>query len=139
MSRWQHLFLAVYMTLGLAGVLASHNGSPPSVMLDTAIVIGKVNGAVVEYLGIPFAQSPYVATQSTFVPLAHSHNLGQSRRSSPPPTTTGATLQRHRERDGIRKPMYTTDVPKTDTAKWRSRGGRRVLLVIRRSRTGTRK
>ena len=139
MSRWQHLFLAVYMTLGLAGVLASRDGSPPSVMLDTAIVIGKVNGAVVEYLGIPFAQPPYVAAQFTFVPLAHSHDFGQSRRSSPPSTTTVATLQWHCECDGIRKPVYTADVPKTDTAKWRSRGGRRVLLVIRRSRTGTRK
>ncbi|KAH9915056.1 carotenoid ester lipase [Epithele typhae] len=33
-------------------------GGPPTVTLDSATVIGKLNGSVVHYLGIPFAQPP---------------------------------------------------------------------------------
>ena len=35
-------------------------GSHPTVTLDNATVIGQLNGTVVKYLGLPFAQPPYV-------------------------------------------------------------------------------
>ncbi len=35
--------------------------SQPSVILDKATVIGKANGTVNQFLGLPYAQPPYVS------------------------------------------------------------------------------
>ena len=58
--------LALYAVLVFASPLALRDDSPPSVLLDAATIIGKANGTVVEYLGIPSAQPPYVAMLLVF-------------------------------------------------------------------------
>ena len=40
--------------------LGSRGDPYPTVVLDNATVIGKANGSVVQFLGLPYAQPPYV-------------------------------------------------------------------------------
>ena len=50
------LFSALY----LAGTALLVIGGPPTVKLDEATVIGVTEGTSTSFLGIPFAQAPYV-------------------------------------------------------------------------------
>ena len=53
--------------------------SPPTVVLDGATITGIVNGSVAKYLGIPFAQPPYVylllyiSYLTDFIPFYYAH------------------------------------------------------------------
>ena len=53
--------LALLATSAAAIPLSALSGtSQPTVVLDNATVIGKPNGTVVQFLGLPYAQPPYV-------------------------------------------------------------------------------
>lgn len=63
MSRSLHPFVLTLATVLGGSVLAAALNVPPeqslpTVVLDNAIVIGKANGTVNQFLGIPFAQPP---------------------------------------------------------------------------------
>ena len=62
MSFWQ--LLAVVPSVVAASTVSQglHGASSPPVLLDSAIVFGKANGTVTQYLVLPYAQPPYVAT-----------------------------------------------------------------------------
>ena len=60
--------------------------SQPTVTLDHATIIGKANGTVNQFLGLPFAQPPYVPHTAVFVrarvadflrPVCFRNNHGQ--------------------------------------------------------------
>ena len=54
-------FLAnLLSSLTFGSLTPSTNASYPTVVLDDATIIGKANGSVTQFLGIPFAQPPYV-------------------------------------------------------------------------------
>ena len=50
--------------IGTVLALPANIDSHPTVTLDNATVIGQPNGTVVKYLGLPFAQPPYVYCMS---------------------------------------------------------------------------
>ena len=60
------LVLSVVAACATAVPLGLRDTSPPTVTLDSATVIGKTNGTVTQYLGLPYAQPPYVATYVQF-------------------------------------------------------------------------
>ena len=59
----QQLSILVLSVVAACAVpLGLGDASPPTVMLDSATVIGKANGTVTQYLALPYAQPPYVVT-----------------------------------------------------------------------------
>ena len=60
------MLLALLVTSAAAIPLASPGASQPIVVLDNATVIGKPNGTVVQFLGLPYSQPPYVAMLQEF-------------------------------------------------------------------------
>lgn len=67
--------LAIFLELALAltavvhasplGDYSLNSTNVPTVKLDSAVVIGNTTGVVTSYLGIPFAQPPYVLVPLT--------------------------------------------------------------------------
>ena len=60
MALRQVLLLLLASLVGTVLALPANIDSHPTVTLDNATVIGQPNGTVVKYLGLPFAQPPYV-------------------------------------------------------------------------------
>ena len=57
----RHVQLLLLASLvGTVLALSANIDSHPTMTLDNATVIGQPNGTVVKYLGLPFAQPPYV-------------------------------------------------------------------------------
>ncbi len=78
------------LALLLGGALAA-TPAAPTVTLDNATVVGYTNNSVTSFMGIPFAEPPYVLSPILRVPLAHIWNcssLGNLRLRLPKPITS---------------------------------------------------
>ncbi len=53
--------LSALLYLSLTGAVTTDGPIAPTVQLDAATVVGTRNGSVDSFLGIPFAQPPYVS------------------------------------------------------------------------------
>ena len=99
------------------------NSTQPSVVLDGATVIGQANETtgIIQYLGIPFAQPPYV----DFCNVAHRRlsfcpDMGfmvQSRRPAPSPSAAYCIVQRNDQCNRLREPMHSTDPAEHDASE----------------------
>ena len=58
---------ALVSSSAIALPLATREGSQPTVTLDEATIYGRTNGTVTQYLGLPYAQPPYVVTLSVLL------------------------------------------------------------------------
>ena len=59
MALLRHLLALLFCAANVVDLVWSSLHPPqPQVVLDNATVIGRANGSVVQYLGIPFAQPP---------------------------------------------------------------------------------
>lgn len=89
-------------------VFAVAREGAPTVPLDKATVIGKTNGTVTSYYGIPYAHSPYVFhSQRPLSRLLLLIEVLQYQRPPAPASQARHRIQRDHQRDGPGHPMYT--------------------------------
>ncbi len=58
------IVISALLYSSLTGAITADGSTAPTVQLDTATVVGTQSGSVDSFLGIPFAQPPYVSISS---------------------------------------------------------------------------
>jgi len=69
MQKLLSAFLYVSLVVCTPLVLQDSSSSPPTATLDNASVTGIHQGALSKFLGIPFAEPPYVYFDRSFVEI----------------------------------------------------------------------
>ena len=112
-SLMSRLSYAVVATLafgvGLTTAVSTARATGPTVQLDNATFVGATVGSVSRFLGIPFAQPPWVP--SAFEVITHRHVAIRNQNWGLAISLTGANgaIYGNSERDGIWSCMPTTE------------------------------